>query len=316
MQTCHLCGSRVAAFYTVREMMHGTRDRFTYGECEGCWSLQLIDVPDDLAPYYPPNYYSFSSSGESLQRRFAKRLRAEALVRKRVHIAKFIGRGAPFPAWVDWMRITGLTRSSSICDVGCGGGDLLQTLRDQGFRHLDGIDAFLTQSTVRNGIPIKKGSPDELEGEYDLIMLNHSFEHIPDPIRTLKTLARRLTPHGFIMVRVPVAASPVWDQFGTDWVSIDAPRHLFIPSHAGMAAAVDRAGMILVDTLHETNPAEFWRSEQYRQDIPLFDDRAYEIDPARAGFTREEISSWTQQATELDRSGQSASAAFFLRASA
>jgi SAM-dependent methyltransferase len=316
MGSCDLCSGDLAASYTVREMMHGTREEFTYGECEHCRSLQLVDVPADLAPYYPENYYSFSLAGQSILRRLAKRLRAEAVVRGRFRVAKAVGRGAALPAWVDWLRVAGLTRSASICDIGCGSGELLLDLKDQGFSDLVGADAFIPNSMVRRGIHIQKATPSEVEGRYDLVMLNHSFEHIPDPLGTLEALAPRLNPGGFIMVRVPVAASPVWEEFGTDCEFIDAPRHLFLPSHAGMAAVVDRAGMTLVDTLHETSPVQFWRSEQYRQDIPLFDARSYEVNPTAAGFTSDQIAVWEEQAAELNASGRSAAAAFFLQVAA
>jgi len=45
----------------------GLRDEFRYLECGACRCVQLVDVPADLSKYYPPNYYSFASSGRLRQ---------------------------------------------------------------------------------------------------------------------------------------------------------------------------------------------------------------------------------------------------------
>lgn len=315
--TCHLCGGSFAREYVVREMMMGTREAFPYGECGSCGSLQLLRVPDDLGAHYPPSYYSFSAPRrESGVRLLGKRLRAAALVRGHKRAARAIGRGAELPAWHEWLAVTGLDRSASILDVGSGSGALLLDLKAQGFTRLAGADAFIAESMVTDGIPIAKAGPMELEGSYDLIMLNHSFEHMPDPLGTLKALGGHLTARGWIMVRVPVAGSPIWDEYGSDWESIDAPRHLYLPTHKGMACAAEAAGLRLERTLHETSVVQFWRSEQYRQGIPLTDERAHERNPAASGFTAEQIADWRRRAQELNAAGQSAAAAFFLRPAA
>jgi hypothetical protein len=56
--TCPICRAATGQFLDAREMMFGTRESFTYFECEGCGCLHLIDVPADLAAYYPKEYYS------------------------------------------------------------------------------------------------------------------------------------------------------------------------------------------------------------------------------------------------------------------
>ena len=40
-------------------MLLGTRRPFVYTECAQCLSVQLMNPPADLSPYYPDNYYSF-----------------------------------------------------------------------------------------------------------------------------------------------------------------------------------------------------------------------------------------------------------------
>ncbi|MGH2855114.1 MAG: hypothetical protein ACRDLF_13090, partial [Solirubrobacteraceae bacterium] len=67
--TCAICanaaGNRV---FGAREMMFGLRERFEYLECGECGCLQLLDVPEDLARFYPESYYSLGGAPAAVER--------------------------------------------------------------------------------------------------------------------------------------------------------------------------------------------------------------------------------------------------------
>ena len=44
---------------------------------------------------------------------------------------------------------------------------------------------------------------EELDGSFDVIMLHHSFEHMPDPVSTLRALKRLCAPGGHDPVADP-----------------------------------------------------------------------------------------------------------------
>ena len=79
--------------------------------------------------------------------------------------------------------------------------------------------------------------------EFDLILFDHSLEHIADQIGTLQIVRRLLTRDGVCIVRIPIAASDVWKEYGVDWVELDAPRHYFIHTPASFRIAAKRAGL-------------------------------------------------------------------------
>ena len=57
---CKICSNKDGnKFYSVREMQFGTRDEFIYCECSNCGCLQLVNPPENLSKYYPPEYFSF-----------------------------------------------------------------------------------------------------------------------------------------------------------------------------------------------------------------------------------------------------------------
>ena len=62
MKRCPACdGKPTEQTIPAREMMFGLGGSFTYRECRSCGSLWLKDVPDDLNPFYPPDYYSMEA---------------------------------------------------------------------------------------------------------------------------------------------------------------------------------------------------------------------------------------------------------------
>lgn len=87
---------------------------------------------------------------------------------------------------------------SNILDVGCGNGFLLNQMYGFGFKNLTGIDPFIEADIhYPNGINVYKKYISELEGRYDVIMLHHSFEHIPDPVDVFHHLDRLLKKKGY-----------------------------------------------------------------------------------------------------------------------
>ena len=310
--SCAICGGDFATVHSAREMMLGLREHFQYGECAECGSLQLLNVPEDLGPYYPADYYSLQQRPRpSRVVRLIRRLRAEATARGHDRVARLIGRSGSPPEWQWWLRCAGMDRSAEICDVGCGYGDTLLDLKDQGFARLTGADAFIDASTVREGIPIHKANPAEVPGTYDFVMLNHSFEHMPEPAAILSSLRRLVRPDGVLMLRLPVAGCVAWRIYGTDWAALDAPRHLHIPSVGGLRELAATTGFDLYEVVYESNALQFWRSEQYRADVPLFDPRSYEVNPSGSMFSEAQIVAWEEQARRLNAEQDGDVAALF-----
>src|SRR5262245_13065920 len=106
---CRICAGDLSTVHSAREMMLGLRDQFHYGECDGCGSLQLLNVPEDLGRYYPADYYSLQPRPRpSATVRLIRRLRAEAVARDYDRLARLIGRSGSLPEWQWWMRCAGM----------------------------------------------------------------------------------------------------------------------------------------------------------------------------------------------------------------
>ena len=208
----------------------------------------------------------------------------------------------------------GITSDSRILDVGCGSGIFLYMLRNAGFTNTMGTDPYIHETTAyKNGLTIYKQAIHEMRGEWDLIMFHHAYEHVPDPLETLVSTARLLTPGGVCLIRIPVSSSYAWEHYRTNWVQLDAPRHYFLHTVASMSLLASQAGLTLDQVIYDSTEFQFWGSEQYQRDIPLNAPQSYKHDPQHSIFTPEKIAEYHRHAEELNQRGRGDKAVFCLR---
>lgn len=295
--------------HTAREMMFGTREQFHYLECARCGSLELLDVPADLSPYYPSDYYSFTSGRPPLTE--LRRGRLHSVRRLRARIALRSGRfariayGEDAPPWLQWLQ--GLSLPDSILDVGCGGGGALADMWHEGFSCLTGCDAYLNEPFDNGELRLVKADPADMRGSFDVVMAHHSFEHMPDPHRTMEQL-RRLA-QGRIVLTVPVPGFG-WREYGVNWFALDAPRHLHILTPEAMDRLADEHGLRVAHMYYEPLSLSLWASEQYAADIPFLDSRSYNENPD--ALSPERVADYERRARELSAAGDGDVAVFFL----
>lgn len=291
-------------------MMFGFRDKFNYYECSKCGCVQIDEVPTNLPKYYPPNYYSFQSDG-TLKTLFKRRWAVYSFSGNSLiggALATVLGKHQG----VESVSRAKIPRDAAILDVGCGSGDLLLLLHSLGFTNLTGADPFIQAELQHpNGIKVLKKHLGEISQTFDLIMLHHSFEHMTNPEEIVVQAKRLLKPKGLLIIRTPVAASYAWKHYKADWVQLDPPRHIFLPSVKSIQILAERAGLRFGTVLHESNEFQFWGSEQYLQDIPLIDPRS--AAPLwKQALARPKMLAYRKRAEELNAKGEGDSACFHL----
>lgn len=314
---CKICNnSENNKEFKIREMMFGVRDEFTYFECSKCGCLQIAKIPKNMVKYYPSNYYSFKKnlSNNNFIKQIFKRKRDEYALFKKGFIGKVIYR--KYPNYIfDMVGIMKIYYNSSILDMGCGAGNLLYSLNKMGFKNLVGVDPYIDEDIIDGNIKILKRTINNLPNnkKFDLIISNHSFEHISNQLEILVKISKILSENGACLLRMPTKTKYIWDQYGINWVQIDAPRHFYLHSIKSFKLLVEKSGLKLNDIIFDSTEFQFWGSEQYKQNIPLKAKNSYSVNPEKSIFTKEQIVKYKKLAKELNKNGQGDQAAFILK---
>ena len=274
---CDLClEERGSQVNVAREMMYGLRHPFRYVECQSCGCLALIDVPTDMSLYYPKEYYSFNHTPASGRQRMFQ------FVKDAICFLPFGSLLVRFRRNAEMRSIfrAGLRPKWRVLDVGCGSGELIARLTNAGCKHVTGIDPFVRPEQISK-LPeadIRICDIESMRGtEWDLIMFNHSFEHLPDPVTTLFLVHDILAPKGRCLLRMPMV-NWAWQHYKTDWVQLDAPRHLYIFTDKAIHRLAERTGLRVLDIVYDSAAFQFIGSEMYRRDIPLRGPRELHFD--------------------------------------
>lgn len=184
-----LCGSDGTIDVTIAE-----RDRFGLPSpsvlCGHCGIVRTTPRLEEasLNQFYNEHYRSLYSGSE---------VEADEFFEKQIH------KGASLKAFLD----EALLRGSNIADIGCGAGGLLIPFRDAG-HSVQGCDlgyAYLDRGR-QEGLDLRHGPAATLSDSapFDLIILSHIVEHVPDPIEFLKSeVLTMLGPDGLIFIELP-----------------------------------------------------------------------------------------------------------------
>ena len=267
-QSCGICGgSGLFETYLVPEMFQGTKEPFRYFACEACGCLQIEQIPEDLPRYYGADYYSFKKP-------------------------EIILPGPEVPR-----------DDRAILDVGCGSGKTLCELAAQGYTRLLGCDPFIEQDLhYENGVTIHKCDISGVTGQFDLILLADSFEHVEDPLETLRHVKRLLKPDGLCQISTPVFPNLAFEAYGPFWYQIDAPRHFYIQSIASMQLLAEQSGFSVARMEHGLNESAFAISRLYQQGVAFFAQPVWSLEPYFSPTQLADFQFVAQAAAEQERS--------------
>ncbi len=298
--------------------MYGTKEEFDYVECPECGSLQIREVPRNLSSFYPERYYSFNdvcANAESLTwpRTLMRGVRTDYWINRRNVIGWVIDKLRPnyFDLDWEWFRHSHVSTKSRVLDVGCGAGALLKKMHTQGFQRLTGIDPHVKESITLPGLRILKGKLSELTGPFDFIMLHHSLEHMPAPLAVLGEVRQLLRPGGHALVRLPIAGTYAWKRYGINWIGLDPPRHIFVPTMRGMTLLAQRGGFEIKKSWFNSLGQNLFMSEKHEVGLPGYDEgaRAFTFEHL---FSKQRIDEFQRRAEELNEPGEGDTACFIL----
>ena len=191
---CLICSSLISnksPEYLINETMFRIGQSFRYRECEQCGSVNLAEKVSSDTKLYPDNYYSFSVDPAKTFDGFLPRFLATAMARSSLKGNRlflwFISRYAPIREVRTLASILlsisaahAELASKRILDVGTGSGLLPFVLGLANQCFTIGIDPFLATEKQMKGFGLKRANIQDINEKFDLILFNHSLEHMHD----------------------------------------------------------------------------------------------------------------------------------------
>jgi len=305
-ENCRICNSPFSKKYTLKERMFGFKDEFRYQGCSFCGCLQIAEFPENIMKYYPPYYYAYTQKIPALKKlplmkRLFKSIRLQKKYRKNIYPLNYL---KPINTGIN----------ERILDVGCGKGLLICQLFNQGFENVEGVDKFIPHQFDHGyGVKVMKKDLKELKPHfYDMIMMHHVLEHIDQQKEALADCRNLLKDDGCLMIRIPLIGE-AWKLYQEDWVQLDAPRHFFLHSLKSLQILAEDSGFEIKHTVFDSTGFQFWGSELYKKEIPLFSaEDDFKLFAIEKIFDPDELKAYERKAEQLNVQCKGDSAAFYL----
>lgn len=276
---CVLCGLEGETLYAgLTDPLYDAPGVWNLKRCPECGLIWLDPMPraEDLGKAYRACYYTHSDVGRR-RRRFAGLYEAieNGYLRSRLGYSKGVG-----PAW--WGVLSPLARlyvsgrscvessamylrahpGGKLLEIGFGDGSMLARLRDLGWdvEGLD-VDSVCVDAARERGLTVRQGDlagqdyPDE---SFDCVIMRHVQEHVPEPLEFLRECRRILKSGGTLVSVMPNAASWEHRRFGSEWVALEPPRHLFLFGPESLKRAAVMSGFSINRLFSNANTA--WAS--------------------------------------------------------
>ena len=133
-----------------------------------------------------------------------------------------------------------------LLDIGCGDGSFLLEAQRLGYEaHGVDPDANVAINASKRLPNVQQGGfprihlPSE---SFEQITMSHVIEHVHDPVAALGEVRRLLSPRGRLWLATPNIEGATHLLFGKYWRGLEAPRHLYLFSHATLTDLLGRAG--------------------------------------------------------------------------
>ena len=248
---CYLCGADDAeSFVTAQDDYTGKPGRFTFVACRECglhYQNPRLTI-DEIKFFYDDEYIAHRKKSD----------------------------WGPLTGFFNWAmsrhdrqkdaivsRFVPLGPQSEVLDVGCAVGTFLQHLRARHRVAATGVDfKDLGANPSLSGVDFRCGlfyEQDFGSKRFDLITMWHFLEHDYDPMRTLRTARDLLGDDGRLIIEVPRRDSMTFRLVGRRWPGLQAPQHTVLFDKRSLLAAMDAAGLDVVEYLpYGAFPAFFY----------------------------------------------------------
>lgn len=241
--TCNLCGANdTKLLFKAKDRDWGTGDIFNIVRCNKCGLVYVNPRPDknEIKKYYPPETWPRGKAKIDFEAATINNQPWRKVMKLRTaHLLKYIENGR-------------------ILDIGCGDGFFLKYLEEKGWK-VCGVEPGEVGSRYARevlGIEVFTGNLEDAnfpDNWFDAASLYAVFEHLPDPVKTLKEIGEILKPGGILFISVPNFGGIESKLFGEKWVAIKAQFHFYHFTPGTLSRIVHKAGFRVLEIKHISN---------------------------------------------------------------
>jgi SAM-dependent methyltransferase len=248
---CNLCGSNDAILYLKNwDWMLNKDLEFSLVQCQSCGLIYINPRPTtkEMMKFYPDSYGAYSTNSNNP---LFKWMKQEFWKSHIAYLRKFVDGNA------------------RILEVGCGSGEYLAFLRDNGGWQVQGIEfsPFAAEKARQDySLDVKVGSLVDVtlpEVTYDVVIMKYVLEHVPDPYDTVKKVSQVLKPGGIFFFIIPNMDSWEVKAFGKYWNGYDTPRHLSLYGKETLAFLLQKCNMDILSIRYTIIPNDIIESIRY-----------------------------------------------------
>lgn len=257
--TCPVCRHDGSCLVVdaLQDFEYNVPGMYAFRQCDHCDQIFLSPRPieDDLIHCYPSQYHGYQTRAIS---RLYDILSHVQMRHRTARYRKLLGERA------------------IILDVGCGDGYIMQALKKRSPHwELHGVEfnREIAEKGIAQGLSIVAGTLETANlppASFDLLIMNHLIEHLPDPLRTLHCAAALLKPGGYIVGEVPNYDSLDRRVAGRWWGGHHTPRHLLHFTPETLSNLFLRTGLTTVRISPELHTGHWASSVQNRLQDHLF----------------------------------------------
>lgn len=142
-------------------------------------------------------------------------------------------------------RIKKYKPSGRLLEIGIGTGEFIRAAQRAGYDCM-GVEAskgLVSSFARKSSIPVFLGYLEEFarstQDRFDVLVMNHVLEHIPDPLAALKQVRGLLKEDGIVHIAVPNVEA--WEARLAGWTCYE-PYHLFYFGPGTLSALAQQAG--------------------------------------------------------------------------
>jgi SAM-dependent methyltransferase len=166
-----------------------------------------------------------------------------------------------------------------LLEIGCAKGDRLETLRDWGWGHVEGIELVAPaagQARARGFSvrcePVETSLSHYPDGRFDVIVSSMVLEHLHNPFSVVRDIARKLKPGGEFLFSTVTRDGLDSRLFGPYWAGYDFPRHMVYFRNSDLREMLDD-DFTQVELFWQNEPVDYVRSATWRRPEGRFSDR-------------------------------------------